>query len=314
MNRVTHFRTAPRPRRSLTLLAVLAAVATLLAACGSDKKSDTSNKSAAKTTIRISSQDFGEQKTLAQVYGQYLSAKGYKVDIQPAIGTRTQIYAALKANKVDLVLDYEGSAVVELKGKSTSDADANHAALVKALAPLGLSAGARSDAADANALVALTTWADQNGVKTISDLSKVTAKLTLAGAPECATRDDCLLGYKSTYGLDLNFKPVSYGPPLVAALEANEVQLAQYGTTAPEVADGKIVVLTDDKGLQSAENVVPVYRTKIGTDDAGLAKDLDALSKTITTADLAKWNKATDVDKTDPADVAEAWLASKGLN
>jgi osmoprotectant transport system substrate-binding protein len=308
--------TSPRRRRrASTLLVVGAALALLLAACGDDKKDDDSSGSngTSKPKIRISSQDFGEQKTLAQVYGQYLKAKGYDVEIQPPIGSRTQIYAALKAGKVDLVLDYEGSAIVELKGESTSDADENHDKLVKLLEPLDLVAGARSDAADANALVALKTWADQNSVTKISDLSKVTGDLTLGGAPECATRDDCLKGYNSPdhYGLSLKFKTVAYGPPLVAALKANEIQLAQYGTTAPELADGTIVTLEDDKKLQSAENVVPVFRKDVEEDQ--LVKLLDELSGAITTEDLAKWNAATDVDKMDSADVAESWLTTKGL-
>ena len=36
-------------------------------------------------------------------------------------------------------------------------------------------------------------------------------------------------------------------------------------------------------------------------------------SAEITTEDLAAWNQATDVDKEDPADVAQAWLEEKGL-
>jgi len=298
----------------LKLLAVGAACLMLLAACSSDSdsSSDTTSKDT-KAKIRISSQDFGEQKTLAQVYGQFLEAKGYDVDIQPPIGTRTQIYAALKADKVDMVLDYQGSAVVELGGEASPDPVKTHEALVAKLEPLDLGAGKASEAVDANALVALTTWAKDNDVTKISDLSNVSGDLTLAGAPECAERDDCLKGYNSPefYGLSLKFKPVSYGPPLVAALKANEVQLAQYGTTAPEVADGTIVVLEDDKGLQPAENVVPVFRTAVADD--GLVELLDELSAKLTTADLAAWNKATDVEKKDSADVAEAWLKDNGL-
>src|SRR5690606_27827087 len=120
-----------------------------------------------------------------------------------------------------------------------------------------------------------------------------------------------LLGYQDVYGLDLKFTAVEYGPPLVAALEADEIQVAQYGSTAPEIATGKIVELEDDKGLQDAQNVVPVFRSEVSSSE--LIEALDTLSAAITTEDLAAWNQATDVDKEDPVDVATAWLEDNGL-
>lgn len=312
---------AHRWRRALALGAVGLLV---LAGCSQNKDSEGSSTTkagdtettaaggdAGATKIRISSQDFSEQKTLAQVYGQYLEAQGFDVDIQEPIGTRTQIYAALDKGTVDLVLDYEGSATVELGGKASSDADATFETLSGLLADKDLVAATASEAADANALVALKSWADENQVTSISDLAGLDGPLTLGGAAECASRPDCLLGYQDTYGLKLEFKAVDYGPPLVTALQAGEIQLAQYGTTAPEVADGTIVALEDDKGLQSAENVVPVYRSAVASEELQAA--LDKVSEVLTTADLAAWNKATDVDKEDPADVAQAWLEDKGL-
>jgi len=290
-----------------------------LASCSdksSDSSSDTTAKSggstAASTTIRISGQDFPEQRTLVQVYGQYLQAQGFKVDIQDPVGTRTQLFAALKSGKLDLQIDYSGSAVVELGGKASGDADATYTTLTGLLKPKGLEASEQSEAADANALVALTSWAKANNVKTISDLSNVKDPLTLGGAAECAKRPECLPGYQTTYGLTLKFKVVDYGPPLVAALKANEIQVAQYGSTAPEIAAGTIVELEDDKHLQDAQNVVPIFSAKISSDK--LTKALNTLSAKITTDDLAAWNKSTDVDKEDPADVATAWLKDNNLN
>ena len=202
---------------------------------------------------------------------------------------------------------------VEHGGEATSDAEATYAALETALAEKGWVAAAQTDAANANALVALTDWAEENEVTTISDLADLDGPLTLGGAPECAEREDCLAGYNGpTYDLGLEFVQVAYGPALVAALQSNEIDVAQYGSTAPELAEGTIVVLEDDQGLQSAQNVVPVLREEVATNE--LIAALDELSAMITTADLAAWNLATDgAAKEDPADVAQAWLEDKGL-
>jgi len=302
----------PRSRwRLLPLLAISGALA--LSACGkSDNKDSSSGSGGSNQTVRISSQDFSEQKTLAQVYGQYLKKQGFDVKIQDPIGTRTQIIAALKANKLDLELDYTGGTLLEYKGTPTSDAKTTYAALQKALAADKLAAAQQSKAQDADALVALKSYAKDNKLTSISDLKNVSGTVTLGGAAECAERDQCLKGYNGPkYGLNLQFKAVEYGPPLVEALKADQIQVAQYGTTAPEISTGDIVALKDDKGLIPAANVVPVFRMAVKSDE--LTKALDEISAKLTTKDLAEWNQATDVDKEDPADVAQKWLEDKGL-
>jgi osmoprotectant transport system substrate-binding protein len=304
--------TRPRRWRALALLAAVGALA--LASCGDDGDDATTSGGdgdTAATVVRISGQDFSEQRTLAQVYGQFLEAKGFEVDVQDPIGTRDQLYAALGDDRLDLILDYSGSAVVFLEGEASDDPAATYDALGPLLEAEGLEAGAQSDAVDANALVALTSWAEDNGVTTISDLADVEGTITLGGAAECAERAECLLGYQDLYGLDLEFTVVDYGPPLVAALEADTIQVAQYGSTAPEIATGTIIELEDDLGLQDAQNVVPVLRSAISS--AELIAALDELSAAITTEDLAAWNQATDLDNEDPADVATAWLEDQGL-
>ena len=307
-------------RGAVALVAVLALVT---AGCSSKKSTTTTSSGGSATTsaagggtkVRITSQSFNEELTLAQVYGQYLKAKGFDVTIERPIGSRKQIFSALKAGSVDLVPDYAGSAATELDktGTPSPDKAKTYARLTAALKGSGLVAAASSPAQDANALVALSSWATTNKVTTISDLKKVESKVTLGGAPECADRPDCFKGYEGpVYGLKLKgFKAVSYGPPLVAGLKADTIQVAQYQTTAPEIASGEIVVLKDDKGLQGADNIVPILRS--AASNPALIKALDALSAQLTDADLAAWNKATDVDKSEPVDVAKKWLQSKGL-
>jgi osmoprotectant transport system substrate-binding protein len=304
-----------RSWRVLSLFAVVGVLA--LASCSDNSSDDVSSgggdpsPEASGEPIRISSADFSEQKVLAQVYGQYLQAQGFEVDIQDPLGQREQIYAALEADEIDLQLDYSGVAVTFLGGTPSADSQETLDALIPLLEEQGLEASEQSDAADANALVALSSWAEENGVTTISDLADVDGPLTLGGSPECSERPECLAGYQDTYGLDLDFKAVEYGPPLVAALEADEIQLAQYQTTAPEIATGQIVVLEDDQGLQSAANVVPVFRADVSSPE--LIEALNTISAALTTEDLAAWNQATDVEKEDPIDVATAWLEDNDL-
>ncbi|MBX3312842.1 MAG: ABC transporter substrate-binding protein [Actinobacteria bacterium] len=309
-----------RPRHLRAIAALAVASVLLLGACGSDSDGGSSDgsssdgSSASAATIKIGSQKFSESETLAEVYAQFLKAKGFDIQVEAPIADRTQLFAAMDKGSVDLELDYTGSAVTELGGTASSDADATYADLEKALADKGWVAADQSEAADANALVALTSWADENHVTKISDLADLDGPLTLGGAPECADREDCLAGYNGpTYDLGLEFVQVAYGPALVTALQSGDIDVAQYGSTAPEIAEGTIVVLEDDQGLQSAQNVVPIIANEeLATDD--LLAALNELSAEITTEDLAAWNLATDGDaKEDPADVAQSWLEDKGL-
>ncbi len=163
--------------------------------------------------------------------------------------------------------------------------------------------------------MALKSFADENGLVTISDLEKL-GSVKLGGAEDCRERVDCLVGYTdpAVYGLTIEFTALEYGPALTAALESEAIQVAQYQTTAPEIASGDFVVLTDDKGLLSADNIVPVLRSAIATAYGDtLTEALDELSAVLTTEDLIAWNVRTDVDKDEPADVATEWLEDKGL-
>ena len=115
------------------LLAPLVVFGLVAAACGSDDDSsgssaDTTDASdttdAASTgtdapaadgpTIRLRGQDFSEAITIAEVYGQYLQAKGYDVEIQTPAGFRTEAIDGISNGDLDLIVDYIGGAQAAL--------------------------------------------------------------------------------------------------------------------------------------------------------------------------------------------------------
>jgi len=306
-------------RTTLTkLLALLAAVALLLTACGDDKDdggagggSGGSEKSG--PTIRIRGQEFSESVTLAQVYGQYLEAKGYKVDILTPAGFRTEALDALKNSDVDLVIDYIGGDQAALAPDTppSTDPDEVMKVITPELEKIGTTILPFSPAVDGDALV---VRGDFDGKK-ISDLKGKDA--VFGAASECYERPQCYIGLTdpARYGITFkSTKTIENGPLLGEALKAKEVDAVIWNTTAPEIARNKFKVLEDDKGLFPAQNIAPIIRTKVldayGED---LRNDLDRLTQTITTADLMAWNTATDIDKKESDQVAKDWLKSKNL-
>ena len=310
-------------------MALLAVLMLVLAACGSDDDGDstssttgTSGTSGAsgsegggdKPSLSLRPQDFAESVTLTEVYAQFLAAKGYDTSVQKPDGAyRDGVYPALSDGEADLIIDYTGSAATFLdeSGTPSADSDETYDRLVAALGD-DLEAGAYSPAEDKNALVVLKSFAEEHDLTKISDLADVEG-VVFGGSAQCIEREDCLLGYQGdTYGLKFeSVKTLEYGPPLAAGLKSGDIDAAQYQTTAPEIASGDFVVLEDDKGLLSADNIVPIVVADKA--DAELMAALDELSAMLTTEDLIGWNVKTDIDKEEPVDVATEWLKEKGL-
>ena len=67
-----------------------------------------------------------------------------------------------------------------------------------------------------------------------------------------------------------------------------------------------LVVLQDDKHLESADNVVPVIRTAVASDE--VKKVLNAISAKLTTPDLINLNAQVQLQHQDADAATKAWL------
>src|SRR5687768_17749129 len=266
--------------------------------------------------ITVASFNFAESVILAEIYAQALEGGGLKVDRQLDLGTRELVEPALERGLVEFVPEYSGSALTFVtKGEAapTADEGATYRDLRSALEGRGIIALAPAPAQDKNGIVARAETAMRFGLTTISDLVPAASQLVFGGPPECPERPLCLLGLESTYGLKFeDFRSLDAGGPLtVAALEDGEIDVALMFSTQGIIADKGWVTLEDDKGLQPAENIVPVIRSEVLTDE--IAEVLDGVSAKLTTEEMTELNRRVDVDKEDPETVAAEWLADNGF-
>ena len=117
-----------RTRASVWLIAALAVVATMVAACGGTTGGGTTNKG----TIIVGGFKFPESSILAQIYGEALAHDAYTVTYKLNLGTREVVAPALKDGDIDL---YPGYAATDLEywnnkaGEATGDAAATTAKL-----------------------------------------------------------------------------------------------------------------------------------------------------------------------------------------
>lgn len=143
----------------------------------------------------------------------------------------------------------------------------------------------------------------------------IASQLVLGGPPECPQRPFCLIGLQDTYGLHFkDFKALDAGGPLtVEALKNNDIQVGLLFTSDPAIAANSFVLLQDDKGLQLADNLVPVVSQKLLDEHAGVADLLNAIMAKLSQDALTGLNKEVTVDGMSAADAAKGWLTDNGF-
>jgi len=143
----------------------------------------------------------------------------------------------------------------------------------------------------------------------------VASTLVLGGPPECPQRPFCLQGLEGTYGLQFkDFKALDVGGPLtVEALKNGDIQVGLLFTSDAAIAQNGFVLLQDDKGLQLADNVVPVIRKEIVDANPDAATLLNSISAKLTQDELTALNKAVIVDGQTSAEAATKWLTDNGF-
>src|SRR5271166_1482937 len=242
------------------------------------------------------------------------TAQGFPVRVLPDLGARELVDPALMSGLVQVVPEYSGSALefVSLGRQSaTSDVTATGRALAGWVAGRGLVAGRPSAAQDANVIVVTAATAARYDLRSVADLAKVAPRLAFGGPPECPQRVYCLLGLKQVYGLRFKaFIPLDAGGALtLQALQAGDIGVALLFSTDPAITADHLVVLADDRGLQPAENVVPlVRRDAVARHGPRLLAVLDTVSARLSTGSLRALDAQVELRGDNPGSVAWTWL------
>jgi osmoprotectant transport system substrate-binding protein len=296
-----------RFKGSYLLVAALAALATVAAACGTTNTPGTTSKG----TVTVAGFNFPESSILANVYGQALAHDGYTVNYKLNLGTRKVIAPALQSGQIDL---YPGYAASELEyynnsaGEATPDPAATTAKLNTYLSKINAVALTPSPAFDGNAYAVTKATATKYNLKTLSDLTPIAGQLVFGAGPECPTYKFCLPGLTSVYGL--HFKQTltldTDGPATRAAFKNGSIQVGLVFSSDADLNALGLVVLQDDKHMIAADNVVPVVRTAVATDE--LKTVLNKVDAGITTTDLVTMNGQVELLHQDADAVATAYL------
>jgi osmoprotectant transport system substrate-binding protein len=315
-------------RRFLTGAAAAVSAALLLAGCGSSSSSTTTGgastppPSSGGGVVTISGQNFSPEAVIvADLYAGVLKKAGYTPQVK-LVGTR-DIYMKVFPKSVDVVPEYVGGILEFLNGSynganakpvTLSDPNKSIADAQPLLKKAGITLLNPSAAADANAFFVSKDYADQNHVSTLSDLKG--KSVVLAAAPDCKGRVDCEGGLRSAYGINIT-KILGLGYASQQTYDSvlhGESQLGETSTTDGTLQSQGLVLLTDDKKIQPAENLVPAVSSSFLAAHPDVAAPLNALMAALTTEKLTELNAEVAVQRQKPQDVADQFLADAGLS
>jgi osmoprotectant transport system substrate-binding protein len=304
-----------RIRTTAYLFATLA-VAGTLTACGGDPLDSGSDSGSGGGTIVVGSANFPESELLMEMYAQALEAEGVEVQTKPNIGSREVYMEAFKSGDIDLLPEYNGGLLSYLTEgnlpENVSAPDDVYTALQDVL-PEGSQTLPQSAAEDKDSLTVTKETAEKYSLTSIEDLAPVAKDLTLGASPEFKERPQGIPGLEKVYGV--TFKEVTPtdpgGPLTIEALKKGSVDVANVFTTDSAIPTNDWVVLEDPKNLFLAQNIVPLIRSEVLSDDAETA--LNAVSEALTTENLTEALAKVQVDKADPATVAKEFLADNGI-
>jgi osmoprotectant transport system substrate-binding protein len=296
-------------KRPVAVAAALTGGAAFISACGG---SHHAASGASAPTVVIGSANFAENEVLADVYADALRNAGVKVDTKLDIGSREVYFKEMENGTLNVFPEYNGALLDYLDPSATASSTADVDAALARVLPASLEALQPAAAEDSDSVTVTAAFAQAHDLKTIADLKPIESQVTIGAAPEFAQREEGLVGLQKIYGLTLKFKALDESGPLtIAALNDGTIQAGDIYTTDPSVAKYHFVALADPLHLFAAQNVIPIVNRSVAT--PAVVQTLNAVSASLTTADLVAMVGAVENDHVDPSTVAAQFVAQNHL-
>jgi osmoprotectant transport system substrate-binding protein len=201
--------------------------------------------------VAVGGANFTESTVLANIYADVLKAAGFDASVREVGSRDLYLEALIAGTEIQAFPEYLSTVTEAINTKinganptpvASGDVDATLAAAQPLAQQVGLTFGEPSEAADQNAFAVTQAFADQVGVKTLSELADACGdgSLVLGGPTECPTRPFCQPGLEDTYGLKFaSFRELDAGGPLTkAAITQGEVSIGLVFSSDGALAQG----------------------------------------------------------------------------
>src|SRR5919198_6258366 len=267
------------------------------------------------TTISLGTKDFTEEFVLGQLYKQALEHKGINVDYHENIGSTEVIQTALRSGKINAYPEYVGEVVQTAYHRTKNLPKTAHGWWLLAknlLAKDGYDLTKATPFYDVDAIAVRKADAKKYKLKTLFDLKRLQnssqrpKNFSIGARPEFKNREQGYLGMKRVYGLrKLKFVSLAIGLTYRSLDQKKTFAINVFSTDA-QLASGKYTVLKDPKLIFGVQNVAVIVKKSLATPQVmGI---LDAVSAKLTLPAILAMNKATQLNKQSPKDVAARFL------
>ena len=272
---------------------------------------------ARQAKIVIGSKFFTEQVILAELLAQHIEARtGIPVERKSNLGGTLLCHKALMAGDLDLYVEYTGTALTAvLNDNPGGNAQAVYERVKQDYAerfnlevtqPLGFE--------NTFAIVVRGTDAERAHLRNVSDLAALAQKMRAGFGYEFLERPDGFRGWSQRYGLHFAAAPSVMDLGLIyRALVDKTVDVVAGNSTDGLIDALHLVVLTDDRHYFPPYDAVPIVRRDTLTRFPQLRAALADLGGKISAEEMRHMNAEVDADQRDPAVIARAFRASKGL-
>ena len=269
-----------------------------------------------QNTIKIATKPMTEQYILGEMLKDVIEDRtDLKVELTQGVGDGTSnIQPAMENGEFDLYPEYTGTGWNQVLKRDGLYSEALFDELqAEYQSAYDMTWTGMYGFNDTYGLVARTEIAERYGLKTYSDLAKVSNQLIFGAEYDFFEREDgydalCKtygMSFKKTMDLDIGLK--------YQALAQSRIDVMVIFTTDGQLSAADAVVLEDNLGFYPSYLCGNVVRLEALQKYPELADALDALTGIISDADMAKMNYAVESLGEEPADVAERFLREKGV-
>ena len=270
------------------------------------------NKQSKKDKIVISGKLGTEPEILINMYKLLIEDEmNVDVELKSGFGNTSFNFNALKSGDVDIYPEFSGTAVFTFLNETPVN---NNAEDVFNQAKKGMETKFKMVMLkpmkynNTYAIAVSKKFANENNLKTISDLVRVKDKIKAGFTREFNDREDGYLGLKKLYQFEIpNIK--EFEPKLrYVAVQSGNINLVDAYSTDPELAQYNMVILKDDKHLFPPYQGSPMMREETLKKYPKLKEILEKLSGKISDEEMSTMNYRVSVKGERAEDVAREYL------
>lgn len=263
------------------------------------------------TPIVVGSKNFTEQIILGEILAQAIEAEGAPVTRKLNLGGTFICDRAIRSGDIDVYVEYTGTAVTAVFQAAVPHDPAQALALARErYAAAGLTVGEPFGFDNTFAILVRASDARAFGLRSIADLARVARDFTPGFGYEFLQRADGYPGLIKTYGLSFGRAPRAMDLSLIyKALADRQVDVIAGDATSALIDALDLFRLEDTRRYFPPYDAVPIVRTAALLRRPELRRALARLAGTISVERMRAMNRAVDLDRRDPREVARRFLS-----